>query len=1245
MKRIIGIGTVLLCSVFGVQAQSSQAVLSDLMEQALADNKEHKYQSALENFDRVCAQTEMMRTEAERDMYLWSLKMSMSCCLNLKDYVRAWNYCQKLEAVSLSDQEKMELAEQMVCAGLLYVQHMSSKENADFLALHHVLDQITPYAVETEVPSITVLRLLLWYLMAEKYMQEQKPSVAYECLLRAYDGYSDVQGQGLQANVLRTIRECEQRVISLIEKNLSKDQLTNLDFLARILQSAVEMDSTSRNYEILSSYRFIARQTRGMTDETGRQVYHTALFRIARCYIKMDRLKEAWDLGHRLLEQPITEEERKVVVGWVLQVGKRLAIDKMNSVFSVKPDFPGACYYLESVLPFAAGEEKQEIYELIGDTWFQRGASDFLSQKHDHAVACYQKAISFYEMANSKHMALALLYLAKVKICSGFFPEAAELLSRSYQLAAKEQDHELLLELANTQAFLSEEQKDMKGYVESSFLRDSLSVSRGSQILLLEKGDRMLLLKDYDMAGFYYKQSLSYVAPQNRRTGFYVYYCKMCHLYMAKGDYEQAEKYGRASLDIDLGEGTEVYKLNTWMIQATIYAQMKDRKRFEDCCTTLQRLMDQKKVDARKRSYAFLSQALGYVMLQEWHKADETLRKSDGILVEKYGKTDLGRIGGLSLWGGVLKKIGDYKKACEIYAECAELTRNESGENSIAYSQALEKLALAQWDAGDAERASHICTQALDVLQENIKSQLRFVPSAEREAFWNENSALLWNMSAYALKVSATNNAFTESCYDALLFSKSLLLETEKSQYEMLRQEGNPEDLEKFAEMTALQEKIADLQRDYEHNKDTLGLLHDRLRGMDQELALRSRAYSDYTKFLNCGYQQIRHCLKDKELLIDFVDYESANGNRQYAAYLIRKNQKYPLLLRLFTQNDLDRLLRGQTADVLYSPEKSAEMLALLWKQIRPYASEGSTVYYVPSGKIYQMALESFITSDGCLLGEGYRFVRLSSAREIIRQDAGREQSDYAVLYGGLQYDMSPDDMLTEHRKYSFSGKEQMRHTLRGGSVFVFLPESEKEVRQISEILKENHFQVLLRTGKSGTEESFLDFSGHSPRLLHVATHGFYYTPEEASQNKYLQGFQDAMYLSGLVLSGGNMVWQGKKIPDGVLDGILTAQDISKLDLSGTELVVLSACKSGHGKVTSEGLYGLQRAFKKAGVQSLMMTLWPISDRVTREFMVEFYKNLVRKNTSRRQAFDKAKSEIRSRYPEPFYWAGFILID
>ena len=131
----------------------------------------------------------------------------------------------------------------------------------------------------------------------------------------------------------------------------------------------------------------------------------------------------------------------------------------------------------------------------------------------------------------------------------------------------------------------------------------------------------------------------------------------------------------------------------------------------------------------------------------------------------------------------------------------------------------------------------------------------------------------------------------------------------------------------------------------------------------------------------------------------------------------------------------------------------------------------------------------------------------------------------------------------------------------------------------------------------------------------------------------YLRGFRDAMYLSGLVLSGGNAVWQGKKLPEGVLGGILTAQDISRLDLSGTELVVLSACQSG-----------LQRAFKKAGAQTLVMTLWRVSDRVTREFMVSFYMHLAH-SEDKRKAFEEARQEIRARYPEPFYWAGFVMID
>jgi CHAT domain-containing protein len=135
------------------------------------------------------------------------------------------------------------------------------------------------------------------------------------------------------------------------------------------------------------------------------------------------------------------------------------------------------------------------------------------------------------------------------------------------------------------------------------------------------------------------------------------------------------------------------------------------------------------------------------------------------------------------------------------------------------------------------------------------------------------------------------------------------------------------------------------------------------------------------------------------------------------------------------------------------------------------------------------------------------------------------------------------------------------------------------------------------------------------------------------------------MYLTGVVMSGGNAEWRGVKLPEGVLGGLLTSEDISHTDLSNTRIVVLSACDTGRGEATNEGLFGLQRAFKKAGAQTLVMSLWQISDSVTKEFMVAFYKHLVSSQWDRHEAFRLAQEEIKHQYPEPYYWAGFVIVD
>ena len=181
--------------------------------------------------------------------------------------------------------------------------------------------------------------------------------------------------------------------------------------------------------------------------------------------------------------------------------------------------------------------------------------------------------------------------------------------------------------------------------------------------------------------------------------------------------------------------------------------------------------------------------------------------------------------------------------------------------------------------------------------------------------------------------------------------------------------------------------------------------------------------------------------------------------------------------------------------------------------------------------------------------------------------------------------------------------------------------------------------------GMNGTEESFLSMHGKSPQILHLATHGFYYTPAQANEVNYLRGYNDAMSLSGLIMSGGNAAWQGKELPEGVLGGVLTANNIARLDLSNTDMVVLSACQSGQGNATAEGLYGLQRSFKKAGVGTMVMTLWNVSDKVTTEFMIKFYEALAQNDWNKNKAFNIAKSQIRKEYPDPFHWAAFVMLD
>ena len=253
----------------------------------------------------------------------------------------------------------------------------------------------------------------------------------------------------------------------------------------------------------------------------------------------------------------------------------------------------------------------------------------------------------------------------------------------------------------------------------------------------------------------------------------------------------------------------------------------------------------------------------------------------------------------------------------------------------------------------------------------------------------------------------------------------------------------------------------------------------------------------------------------------------------------------------------------------------------------------------------HKLAIEA-IPLEGGRFCEKCSFYRLSSARELITDNAARH-SKSAQLYGGLTYGVDVKPLLR----------------------------SLQEVTEISDMLDGIMEQKTFVADK-GTKESFMQMNCNAPSIIHLSTHGFYYSQTDQNLPSSLQGYNDAMSLSGLVMSGGSL---SSRL------GLLTADEVAHCNLSNTDIACLASCHSGQGEVTSEGIYGLQRAFKKAGVKTVIMNLWEASDVATQCFMTNFYTDFVNGSKDRYKAFQFARDEVRKKYSSPFYWAGFVMID
>lgn len=316
---------------------------------------------------------------------------------------------------------------------------------------------------------------------------------------------------------------------------------------------------------------------------------------------------------------------------------------------------------------------------------------------------------------------------------------------------------------------------------------------------------------------------------------------------------------------------------------------------------------------------------------------------------------------------------------------------------------------------------------------------------------------------------------------------------------------------------------------------------------------------------------------------------------------------------------------------------KSHELYDLLVAPMVPFI-KGKEVYYSPAGLLSLVNISALSDGKGRTVADRWNIHNCTSTKSLC--DRVSKPIESIVLFGAMDYKKND---VTPH--FSEQG-EVLRDVERDG--FGYLKASFGEVLVINYLAKEKGVKSSYYTGEAGTEKAFRALTGKDVSIIHLATHGFYYNSERAKQGDYVLKSDSGIALNrcGIVFSNCMEAWKNGIDPYDKNNGIMLGSEIASMDLTGTDLVVLAACNTGIGDITNEGISGLQQAFKKAGVKSLLMSLKPIDDEATEVFMTEFYKHLFN-GRSKKDSFDRAVKRLKSipKYSKPGYWASYILLD
>jgi len=601
---------------------------------------------------------------------------------------------------------------------------------------------------------------------------------------------------------------------------------------------------------------------------------------------------------------------------------------------------------------------------------------------------------------------------------------------------------------------------------------------------------------------------------------------------------------------------------------------------------------------------------------------------------------------------------GNYPDAEPLYKRALAIYEKALGTEHPNVADSLNNLAVLYQAQGDINMAITFLQKGLGVQEVNLKLNLSSGTETQKQAYMKTVSRTTDATVSLHVQAAPTNPAATRLALTAILQRKGRLLDILSTNLQTLRQYITPDIQPQFDQWLTLKSQLANLALK-NTPIDQYRTIQQQAEELESNLNRRSTELQAINETVTIAAVQKQ--IPTDAVLIELFRYRPFNpkaaqkdqwGKPRYVAYILQ-SQGEPKWVDLGEADTLEpsiakfrrAISRPPTnADREVDPQLSVaevkqiarELDQKLMQPIRPLLGNARQLLISPDSDLNLIPFAALVDQQNRFLLETYDITYLSSGRDLVRQPRTDINLTNPVLFSDPDYGKPSDKLIALNGRNPCSTQIASRGeeiTSLANQIFCQLPNVAAETSAIQNLLP----QAQLLSQSQATKATAKKL--RNPSILHFATHGFFLpNPPEAKPDAKIT--QNPLSQSALVLANFNKRQSCGDDPN--CNGLLTAQDVTTIDLRGTKLVFLSACETGLGKVTNgEGVYGLRRAFTLAGAESQVMSLWKVNDQTTRELVESYYKNL-KANQGRSQSLETIQLDLLKKYQYPYYWAAFI---